>query len=380
MSDLSVIYNPSTFIKDVINKKYIHIQDTYGNIKYTVDYVDFTSAIPSGRFLYINRKDESDFKLQFTSSEKVTEALNKFMELIEKLKKGTYTEPIPETQNTVSVPTLDYSEIFSSSNFIRKVIDKDIQIQNSDATKVVYTMDYSTVNTSMINNRFLIIYTSSDDITLQFSNSEEVLLAHNILLETIEQLKDNTYNTINSNVDNIYDPNTFIYEISFDDYTIRLVNNKGEMTSSIVAKQVTTVYVYGNSVIVKTEASDGRGVYYFKNTTDAILGAERLRQAIKTITDKEESSSSNIRYYTEEFEGDTWEIVPDTTFSMSGTSLTYYEFICPDGTSNCLESEKVKRECEGLVEYDGNLETDVLNKITIYFNQSVKGVISLIGK
>lgn len=380
MSDLSVIYNPSTFIKDVINKKYIHIQDTYGNIKYTVDYVDFTSAIPSGRFLYINRKDESDFKLQFTSSEKVTEALNKFMELIEKLKKGTYTEPIPETQNTVSVPTLDYSEIFSSSNFIRKVIGKDIQIQNSDATKVVYTMDYSTVNTSMINNRFLIIYTSSDDITLQFSNSEEVLLAHNILLETIEQLKDNTYNTINSNVDNIYDPNTFIYEISFDDYTIRLVNNKGEMTSSIVAKQVTTVYVYGNSVIVKTEASDGRGVYYFKNTTDAILGAERLRQAIKTITDKEESSSSNIRYYTEEFEGDTWEIVPDTTFSMSGTSLTYYEFICPDGTSNCLESEKVKRECEGLVEYDGNLETDVLNKITIYFNQSVKGVVSLIGK
>lgn len=380
MSDLSVIYNPSTFIKDVINKKYIHIQDTYGNIKYTVDYVDFTSAIPSGRFLYINRKDESDFKLQFTSSEKVTEALNKFMELIEKLKKGTYTEPIPETQNTVSVPTLDYSEIFSSSNFIRKVIGKDIQIQNSDATKVVYTVDYSTVNTSMINNRFLIIYTSSDDITLQFSNSEEVLLAHNILLETIEQLKDNTYNTINSNVDNIYDPNTFIYEISFDDYTIRLVNNKGEMTSSIVAKQVTTVYVYGNSVIVKTEASDGRGVYYFKNTTDAILGAERLRQAIKTITDKEESSSSNIRYYTEEFEGDTWEIVPDTTFSMSGTSLTYYEFICPDGTSNCLESEKVKRECEGLVEYDGNLETDVLNKITIYFNQSVKGVVSLIGK
>lgn len=383
MSELSNIYDPNTFIKEVKDDRYIQIQDVYGEVDYTIDYQYFSSAIPNGRFLTITRTDESSIRLQFSSNSKTIIGLNKLLDLIGKLKKGTYnpnpTAPTKETQS------LDYSTMYHSSNFIKEVAqNKFIQIQDRLASEVVHSIEFNNVTTTLTQGRFVLIYqTNVDPISLQFISNSESIAAHTLLRETIDQLKDNTYNkTSNVIGGTIYDPDTFINQIEFEDYSVQLIDKSGKITDSIVARQVTTVFTSENFVKVKFEASDELKSYEFESTSKAIEGAEELRRAIKMITDKLASGGDGdgIRSYSEDFESNVWKLDPPSSFSLSSFNLDYYELVCPDGTDTCLEEDIVKQRCKGLVEIVGDEETDILDYINISFNQTVKGRAILISR
>jgi hypothetical protein len=383
MADLSYMYNKDTFIKEVVNERYIQIQDTYGVVRKTIDYKTFGSASTNGRILIVTKLDETNFSLQFVNSDDAIFALSKLMTTISQLKNGTYTNPSMSVSNNVT-DLVDYSLMYHSSNFIKEVKNNFIQIQDRLGTKVQYSIDYKVVTSVITNNRFLVIYrTNLSKISLQFITSDDAINAMNILMTTIDELKDNTFIYTNTNLsDNIYDPDTFIVDISINEYSVRIRTNKNIITHTIVAEQVISIYAIENLVKVKTEATDKVTTLAFENSTKAIIGAEKLREAIKRIVDRIPITpgGSTLKSYSEIFDSSTeWILNPSVDFDMDSFSIQYYEYVCPDGVT-CSEQDKVKQECEGLVEINGNEETNILEYITIKFNQEISGKAIIISK
>ena len=279
----------------------------------------------------------------------------------------------------------DFSQTYSSSNFIQGVSNNLIQIQNKDANKVIYSIDYNKVTTTLVDNRFLIIYqTNIPTISLQFSNNVEALTAHDILRNIVDQLKDNTYNQSNIVIAGVlYDPDTFIYVIKFEDYSVQIQNINGVITHTIVAEQVVSVYVYKNIVKVKSESTDTLISLVFGNSEKAIIAARYLRNAIKEITDRSpnsDDSDGGFKSFVSDFTSDVWLLEPDVDFALSGFSLEYFELVCPLGGTSCATEDLVKRSCKGLVQYNGNTQSNVLKSVTISFNQIVNGRAILISK
>jgi hypothetical protein len=387
---LQYIYDPSNFIKEVIDNRYIQIRDNDNTptVQETLDYTIFASAYTNGRILIVTKNDDTYFKLYFTTSSKASLALSKLMEIIEQLKRGTYNHNNITTYSIIS-DSSDYSVMYHSSNFIKGVSGKYIQIQDRMGENVKYSLDFNTVTSTITTNRFLFIYRSNlPKITLQFITSEDAQLAMTSLMTTVDQLRDNVYNYSNNEISgDIYNPDTFIVTITADDYSVQLITTKGLVTHSLVATQVTSIYSTENYVKVKNESSDQISTLTFETSEKAIEGAEKLRLAIKKIldrisTDPEEGETTiEIKSYSEIFENqDTWVLNPTTNFNISSCIVEYYEYICPDGTTSCLDSEKVKRSCEGLVEFTGDEESDVLDKVTIYFNKAISGRATMLSK
>ena len=383
MADLSYMYNKNTFIKEVVNNRYIQIQDTYGVVRKTIDYQTFGSAVINGRILIVTKSDETQIQLQFINTDDSTVAIGKLLEIIGQLKNGTYTNPT-STSSTTSTNSQDYSILYHSSNFIKEVKNNLIQIQDRLSQKIRHSIDFKLVTSTITNNRFLVVYrTNQEKISLQFITSEDAQTALNIFMNTVDQLKDNTYFFTNGNLSgDIYDPDTFIVDVSINEHSVKLKNNKEIETHSIVAEQVTSIYAIENYVKVKTEASDNIITLTFETSTKAVDGAEKLREAIKSIVDRILSPIANgsINSYSQIFATQsTWTLSPDINFDMDSFMIQYYEYVCPT-ESNCLESEKVKQECEGLVEIVGNESTNVLETVTIKFNQPLSGKAIILSK
>jgi len=381
--DYSTMYSSSNFIKEVFQDRYIQIQDRLASeVVHSIDYNIVTSTLLQGRFVIVQQTNMDSISLQFISNSEAIAAQNLLRETIDQLKDDTYSKTISgATTDTIS---LDYSSMYHSSNFIKEVFQNQyIQIQDRLADQVVHSIDFNNITTTLTQGRFVFIYqTNVDLITLQFISNSESITAHTILRETIDQLKDNTYNKTSTIIGGVlYDPNTFINQIEFEDYSVQLSDIKGNITDSIVARQVTTVFTSENFVKVKFEASDELKSYQFETSSKAIEGAEKLRIAIKTITDKlsSEGDGSGVQSYSEDFNSNIWKLDPPVDFSMSSFNLDYYELVCPDGSNTCADADIVKQRCRGLVEIIGNEDTDVLSYINIYFNQTVKGRAILIG-
>lgn len=376
-----LIYSPNNFIQTVINNDII-IQDNLEQNTLSLDYTIHSSIISDGTTLIItnNVNGVDNINLKFSTTDNVLSAMNKLITTITQLKNGTYVPKEESPTITTNHNPIDYSEIYKSTNFIKEVINNHIQIQNKEADKVTFSINYLNVTTTLVNNRLLVIYrTNETTISLQFTSNSEALIAHDIFRNTIDQLKDNTFNTYN-NIANaaLYDPDTFIYTILFKDFSVQLININGKITHNIIAKQVVSVYTSNNLLKVKSEATDTIISLIFESSSDAILAAHNLRVAIKEIEDKNATTAS-IKSYSQDFDNNIWVLDPDIPFSFSEFNLEYFELVCPTG-GTCPDVDLVKRSCRGIVEYDGSIETGILNKVTIRFNQSVKGRAILISK
>jgi hypothetical protein len=378
MSDLSNIYKPSNIVKEVISGN-IQIQDSYGNIRNTLDYRDFASAIPNGRFVTITKNDDTSFRLQFTTSDNAISGMNNITTVVSQLKNGTYVPPT-QTITTIS-EDLDYSVVYHSTNFIKEVKGDLIQIQDRLATEVKYSLDYKLVTTTLVNNRFLVIYrTNLPKLSLQFLTNEDANSAHTKFRNTMDQLKDNTYNYQNTDLTTLYDPDTFIATIAYDDYSVQVRTKNGKTTNTIVATQVVKVYVNEVNVIIRSESNMNNLSLRFETNTKAISGAEKLRLAIKKIVDRIPTPEiPAIKSFSDTFDNvSTWKLDPPIDFPM-GSALEYYEYVCPTGGS-CSESDLVKQSCKGLVEYVGDEDNDILYYILIKFNKNVSGKATVLAK
>lgn len=382
----SVLYDPNTFIKEVVDDRYIQLQDTFSTVKETIDYSAISSAVTDGRFVNLIKHDKTLISLQFESSDKAITAMNKLLIVINDLKSGSYTPPSSIPNNPIDIQEVDYAVMYSSGNFIKEVVGSLIQIQERLGT-VTHSINYINVTTTLLENRFLLIYSSVDPkITLQFLTVEEASLAQIVLRDVIDQLRDNTYNYGSNDLSgDVYDSDTFIYTIEIDDFSVQLVTTKNKMTHSIVAEQVISVYVVENLVKVKTEATDTMISLQFVDNADAIIGAEKLIIAIRRIIDRTIPPippGSTIKSFSKLFVDETdWLLDPDIDFDLSSAILQYYELICVDGTdTSCVTADMVKYECTGLVQFNGDDDTDTLDSVVIHFNVPVTGRATLISK
>lgn len=382
----SVIYNPNTIIREVLNDRYIQLQDTYGNSTSTIDIQEFVSSLVNGRFVDIIKSNDIILRLQFVSSDKAIQGMDSLLTVIGQLKNGTYIVPTSGVQTPSVDETVDYSILFQSNNFIKQVIGALIQIQDSEAFAVQYSINYNGVTTTMVNNRFLTIYmpgNTPNQTQLQFLTTEDALLALTLLRTTIDQLKDVTYNYTNANLtDDLYDPDTFIVTIEIDDFSVQLRNTKNSITHTIVASQETTIYTKENFVYVKAEATDQLIELRFETSEKAIEGAEKLILAIRQIVDRSTVPSGDftMKSYSEIFASQsTWKLNPDIDFDITSAQLQYYEYVCIDG-GICADIDRVKQECEGLVEFVGSDTTGILDCVNIYFNKPISGRATLISK
>ena len=120
----------------------------------------------------------------------------------------------------------------------------------------------------------------------------------------------------------------------------------------------------------------------FENSDDAIEGARCLREAIKQITDRigiPPTPGIAMKSYSEVFATQsTWKLDPGVDFDIASSMLSYWEYVCADGSDDCVT--KVKQECQGLVEWVGSDSTEILDYINIYFNQPISGRATLISK
>ena len=387
--DFSQTYSSSNFIQGVSNKL-IQIQNKDATkVTYSIDYRITTTTLVDNRFLTIYQTDMPTISLQFSTNVEALTAHEIFRNILDQLKDNTYNQSNNMINGVLYDPdtfiTHDFSQTYHSSNFIQGVSNKLIQIQNKDATKVIYSIDYNKVTTTLVGNRFLIIYqTNIPTISLQFSTNVEALTAHDIFRNVVDQLKDNTYNQSNNLIDGVlYDPDTFIYVIKFEDYSVQIQNINGLITHTIVAEQVVSVYVSKNLVKVKSESTDTLISLVFGNSEKAIIAARYLRNAIKEITDRSPNpngSDGGFKSFVADFTSDVWLLEPDVDFALSGFSLEYFELVCPLGGTSCVTEDLVKRSCKGLVQYNGNTQTNVLKSVSISFNQIVNGRAILISK
>ena len=377
MADLSNIFDSSTFIKEVIGDN-IQIQDYYGVVRHTLDYRDFSSAIPDGRFVTITKTNSTSFKLQFPSSDKALSGMSNLLSIISQLKKGTYK--VTTNSTTTISEDLDYSVVYHSSNFIKEVKGDNIQIQDRLATEVKYSLDYKVITTTLLNNRFLVIYRNNlPKLSLQFLTNDDANAAHTIFRNTIDELKDNTYNYENTDLGVVYDPDTFIVTIAYDDFSVQVRTKNGKTTNAIIATQVVKIYVSEVNVVVRSESNTNNLALKFESNTKAISGAEKLRLAIKKIIDRIPAPEiPAIKSFSDTFDSSTWKLDPPIDFPM-GSVLEYYEYVCPSGGS-CSESELVKQSCKGLVEYVGDEDNDILYYILIKFNKNVSGRATVLAK
>jgi len=273
--------------------------------------------------------------------------------------------------------------IFNKDAFIKNVVTDNIQFQDVYG-EIIYTVNYKSIKTVTSNNRFVIIYTNTEEISLQFITNEDSTSALNKLMSTLNDLKNNTYVYNNNNLTvDIYDPDTFIVEIIVNEFSIKLRNNKFIETETIIADKVTSIYAIENIVKIKTEYTDNIINLTFENSTEAILGAKKLRESIKNVLDRALPTKSGVSMhsFSKVFESQsTWTIDPDINFDMDSFVIQYYEYVCPDGGSTCNDSDKVKQECKGLVEITGNEETRVLDYVTICFNKPISGKAIILSK
>jgi len=173
------------------------------------------------------------------------------------------------------------TNIYSSSNFIRKVENENlIVIQNKVAEKT-HKVNYLKITNTLVSNTSLVINTEDTKITLEFLTKKEATNSLSQLNDLINQLKNGTYNFhsdfldhSNNSSDTIIKPLNFILKIE----------NNGKY-SSIKVNTTNSVYVIGSQVFIRSSSNGNPLVLDFEDKKSALSQSKKLMKKLQQLRD-----------------------------------------------------------------------------------------------
>jgi hypothetical protein len=173
------------------------------------------------------------------------------------------------------------TNIYSSSNFIRKVEDENqIVIQNKVAEKT-HKVNYLKITNTLVSNTSLVINTEDTKITLEFLTKKEATNSLSQLNDLINQLKKGTYNFHSDFLDHSNNSSdTTITPLNF----ILKIENNGKY-SSIKVNTTNSVYVLGSQVFIRSASNGNPLVLDFEDKKSALSQSKKLMKKLQQLRD-----------------------------------------------------------------------------------------------
>lgn len=173
------------------------------------------------------------------------------------------------------------TNIYSSSNFIRKVEDENqIVIQNKVAEKT-HKVNYLKISNILVSNTSIVINTEDTKITLEFLTKKEATNSLSQLNDLINQLKKGTYNFHSDFLDHSNNSSdTTITPLNF----ILKIENNGKY-SSIKVNTTNSVYVLGSQVFIRSASNGNPLVLDFEDKKSALSQSKKLMEKLQNLRD-----------------------------------------------------------------------------------------------
>lgn len=175
------------------------------------------------------------------------------------------------------------SNIFSSSNYIRKVENQNEIVFQNKLAEIYHKINYNNIKKMFVNNTSIIVETTDNKITMEFLTKQEATNALSQLVDLINQLKNGTFNFTSDYLE--HSNNSSDTQITAKNYILQVENN-GKY-SSIKVNTTNSVYILGSQIYIRSTSNNNSLVLDFEDKKSAISQGEILMEKLKNLRESE---------------------------------------------------------------------------------------------
>jgi len=175
------------------------------------------------------------------------------------------------------------SNIFSSSNYIRKVENQNEIVFQNKLAEIYHKINYNNIKKTFVNNTSIIVETTDNKITMEFLTKQEATNALSQLVDLINQLKNGTFNFTSDYLE--HSNNSSDTQITAKNYILQVENN-GKY-SSIKVNTTNSVYILGSQIYIRSTSNNNSLVLDFEDKKSAISQGEILMEKLKNLRESE---------------------------------------------------------------------------------------------